>query len=140
MLVELRAERQLFPSRPRVNDGRREAPNLVEETALGVMGNVVSFADGQVAIDHNLDLGPQGVADPAQPHLIDAFDTRGGWDDAFDLIDKSVSTASRRRAKTCLAAERSTDAMATVMTRPIMGSGDASPGQRRRHPGARPGW
>jgi hypothetical protein len=46
-----------------------QPPDLGEQVVLGVMGKVMSLAHRQVVCDGDVDLGAQGVPNPADPQL-----------------------------------------------------------------------
>ncbi len=63
--------------RPGVDVGRGEAGNGVDESLLGVVGDVVGLDQAQVPGDGDGGVGAQGVPDPAQPQIGDVADATG---------------------------------------------------------------
>jgi hypothetical protein len=63
-----------------MNVGRSEAAHLVEQMGFCVMGQVVGLSDAESRVDRGVDLGPQGMADPADVQLPDFVDPRDTGD------------------------------------------------------------
>ena len=61
-----------------VHRHRRQTGQLVEQRVLGFMGSGVGVGEGEVAVDGDVDFGPQLVTDPPETDAVNATDERGG--------------------------------------------------------------
>ena len=53
-----------------VDDRRRQAGHVVDESVAGVLGDAVGGGEGQVAVDADLGLGVEPMADPAEAPIL----------------------------------------------------------------------
>ena len=93
-----------------VHQGGGEPGHGVDEPVLGLHGDPVRRDHAELRVDDDLALGPQRVADPAQPHLPRRR-ARPRWPRSAASTASTVagSTASIRRRYTSRAASRSTN-------------------------------
>ena len=111
-----------------VDDRRGQPGHVVEEAVAGVLGDAVGGGQGEVAVDFDLGLGVEAVADPAdaqlrpRPRRRRPRPARPGPCSA-----RAGSTASMSRASTSPAASRRTETMSTAMARPAMASARSNP-------------
>jgi hypothetical protein len=69
-----------------VNQRGREPGHRVDQRVFGPDRDVVRLDDRAARIDTDLALGPERVADPAQPHVADVQHAGGGAQDRLDLL------------------------------------------------------
>jgi hypothetical protein len=69
-----------------VHQRRREPGHRVDQRVFGPDRDVVRLDYRAVRIDTDLALGPECVADPAQPHLADVQHAGSGAQDRLDLL------------------------------------------------------